>query len=307
MNAVVVDGLTHRFGEVTALDDVSFEVAESEIFGLIGPDGAGKTTLMRLLAGLLTPNGGQIELGGVDVLADPEAAKQKLGYLSQVFSLYGDLTIGENLDFVVEMFQEDRAVAAEAKQRLLEMTDLARFVDRQAGRLSGGMKQKLGLSCALIHRPQVLLLDEPTTGVDPLSRRDFWRLLADLPGQGVTIVLSSPYMDEAARCDRLALIDHGRLLATGTADELAARVKGTMLEVVSRDLPAVSAALAGAAELLGETTFGDALHVRWDGPDAEAAVLARLQAAGVAVQEVIEIEAGLEDAFVELVSTGGAS
>ncbi|MBI5835281.1 MAG: ABC transporter ATP-binding protein [Armatimonadetes bacterium] len=304
MQAVSVTGLSRHYGTTRAVDDVSFEVASGEIFGIVGPDGAGKTTLMRLLAGIVTPTSGGAMVAGCDVVADPEAVKQRIGYLSQVFSLYRDLTIGENIDFVADLYSEDLVRAGEAKARMLAMTGLAPFVDRQAGRLSGGMKQKLGLMCALIHRPTVLLLDEPTTGVDPLSRRDFWRILADLPSQGVTIVLSSPYMDEASRCHRLALMDHGRVLAVGSAAELAARVSGQMVEVVTPDPRGALRVLEGLPGLLSATPFGDALHVRLDGDDAVARVSAVLAGAGVVFSEARPAEASLEDAFIDLVGRG---
>ncbi len=307
MAAVSVTGLSRHFGPTKAVDEVSFEVASGEVFGIVGPDGAGKTTLMRLLSGIVTPTSGAAQVAGCDVVADPEGVKQRIGYLSQVFSLYRDLTIGENIDFVADLYGEDMARAAESKARMLEMTGLAPFIDRQAGRLSGGMKQKLGLMCALIHRPQVLLLDEPTTGVDPLSRRDFWRILADLPSQGVTVVLSSPYMDEASRCHRLALMDHGRLLAVGSAAELAAQVSGTMVEVVTPDPRAALRALGDMPGLLSATPFGDALHVRVDAADAIDRVQRALRAAGVDFGETREAEATLEDAFIDLVARGEAA
>jgi len=304
--AVRVTGLSRHFGTTRAVDEVSFAVRPGEIFGIVGPDGAGKTTLMRLLSGIIVPTSGGAEVAGCDVVADPEAVKQRIGYLSQVFSLYGDLTIGENIDFVADLYGEERTSAAAAKAHMLEMTGLAPFVDRQAGRLSGGMKQKLGLMCALIHRPTVLLLDEPTTGVDPVSRRDFWRILADLPGQGVTILLSSPYMDEASRCHRLALMDHGRLLAVGSTAELAASVRGAMVEVVTPDPRTALRALESLPGLLSATPFGDALHVRLDDEEPVARVRAALDAASVAYVAVERAEASLEDAFIDLVARGEA-
>ncbi|MCC7492119.1 MAG: ABC transporter ATP-binding protein [Fimbriimonadaceae bacterium] len=299
--AVSIAGLRKRFGSHLAVDAVDLEVRRGEIYGLLGPDGAGKTTLLRMLAGILTPDGGAALVAGRDVVADPEGVKQRIGYLSQRFSLYGDLTINENLEFVASLYQTPRAEALRLREELLEMCGLAPFARRQAGRLSGGMKQKLALCCALIHRPEVLLLDEPTTGVDPVSRRDFHRILARLPDQGVTILLSSPYMDEASRCHRLALLAHGRVLASGTTAELAGGVSGVMLEVLTPAARAASQALASLPGHLSNTPFGDSLHVRLsDGGDAVARLTAHLQAAGVALREVRTIEPALEDAFVAL-------
>ena len=304
--AVEICGLTKRFGPVTAVEAVTLNVAAGEIFGLVGPDGAGKTTLMRMLAGIMTPSAGTAIIAGADVVTEPEEVKKRIGYLSQVFSLYTDLTISENLDFVTEIYGEDRQRAAEAKTGMLAMTGLAPFADRLAGRLSGGMKQKLGLMCALVHRPAVLLLDEPTTGVDPVSRRDFWRILADLPSQGVTVVLSSPYMDEAARCHRLALIDHGRILASGTTAEVTGQIDGVVVEVVTPSVRTALAALDGRPEIRSVTPFGDALHARVTAPDPPAAVRAALEAAGVPFAGVETIETTLEDAFIDLTARRAA-
>jgi ABC-2 type transport system ATP-binding protein len=300
--AVTCEHLTRRFGALSAVDDVSLNVPTGEIFGLIGPDGAGKTTLMRLFAGILTPTSGRAQVAGYDVVADPEGVKRHIGYLSQVFSLYTDLTVQENLDFVADIYGESRAWAQQAKAEMLALTGLAPFAGRLAGRLSGGMKQKLALMCALIHRPRVLLLDEPTTGVDPLSRRDFWRILADLPAQGVTVVLSSPYMDEAARCHRLALIDRGRVLAVGSAPEIAALAAGTVVEVVAADVRGTARRLGDQPHLAGLTVYGDALHVRLSLPRAAALAQVRTALADTPVEAISEAEPSLEDAFVELVS-----
>ncbi len=299
--AIEIDGLSKRFGETVAVDALSLTVAEGEIFGLIGPDGAGKTTLMRLLCGILRPDAGTARLAGCDVVADPEGVKQRIGYLSQAFSLYGDLTVEENLDFVADLYQTPRDELAQLKREMLAITDLTRFRDRQAGRLSGGMKQKLGLCCALCHRPRVLLLDEPTTGVDPVSRRDFYRILAGLPEQGVTVLLSSPYMDEASRCHRLALMSAGRLLAVGTADELSARVGGLIYELVTPDVRRAGETVAALPGVLGVTPFGDSLHVRLGDESVAAAMARALDEEGVEVRNLSRVPASLEDLFVEMV------
>lgn len=302
--AIEVSGLTKRFGPTTAVDRLDLRVRRGEIFGLIGADGAGKTTTMRMLCGILPPDGGRAQVAGCDVGRDPEAVKQRIGYLSQVFSLYADLTIDENIDFVGDLFLTPRAEAARAKEELLALTGLAPFRRRQAGRLSGGMKQKLALTCALIHRPQVLLLDEPTTGVDPVSRRDFWRIIGALPEQGVTVLLSSPYMDEASRCSRLALMSRGRVHAEGTVAEICARVPGAMLEVLTPETRRAAAVLVSIPGVRSVTPFGDTLHVRVETAET-APIAAALVAAGVPIETVTEVPVSLEDAFVELVGEGG--
>lgn len=306
--AIAVAGLVKRFGEETAVDRVELTVNQGEIFGLIGPDGAGKTTLMRMLVGILPPTAGTATVAGREVVADPEGVKQRIGYLSQRFSLYGDLTVEENLDFVARLYRVPADQAAPLKEQMLTMTGLAPFRERQARRLSGGMKQKLGLMCALIHRPEVLLLDEPTTGVDPVSRRDFYRILAGLPEEGVTVLLSSPYMDEAQRCHRLALMARGRILAGGTTAELTEAVPGVMLEVVTAQVRGAETALRELPGLLGLTPFGDALHVRLaEGGEPVAAVRSRLDSAGVPVTGIEVIEPSVEDAFVALLGEEAAA
>jgi len=208
-------GLTRRFGELTAVDGLTFEVAPGEIFGLMGPDGAGKTTAMRLLTGLMDPSSGDAEVAGAP-LADIASVRHKIGYMSQRFGLYEDLTVEENLRFFADLLGVSPREWEERSARLLSFSGMGPFTGRLAGNLSGGMKQKLGLACALLHTPEVLFLDEPTNGVDPVSRRDFWRILRDLRAEGVTILLATSYLDEAERCDRLGLLHRGRLLAQDT-------------------------------------------------------------------------------------------
>ena len=212
--------LHRRFGEVRAVEDVSFDVRRGEMFGLIGPDGAGKTTTLRMLLGLLRPDSGQARTCGLDPLRQRRRLSSRVGYLSQRFSLYGDLSVDENVSFFAEI--HDVRDYAARRDALLEMVRMTEFRDRLAERLSGGMKQKLALVCTLIHTPELLVLDEPTTGVDPVSRRDFWRLLARLQREGLTILLTTPYLDEAERCTRVALVDHGQLLTVDAPDALRA-------------------------------------------------------------------------------------
>jgi ABC-2 type transport system ATP-binding protein len=306
--AVRAQGLCRRFGPVDAVHDVSFTVARGEIFGLVGPDGAGKTTIMRMLAGVLPPNAGEISIKEVDVIADPERAKPQLSYMPQRFGLYEDLTVAENIFFYGELFGVPRKQRRARGRELLDAAGLVGFERRLAGRLSGGMKQKLGLVCALIHTPRVLLLDEPTTGVDPVSRRDFWAILYNLRETGVTIVLSTAYMDEAERCSRLALLHGGEIRRCDTPARLKAAMPGALLAVVTADPRAVHAALAGAPGVLGLLVMGDRVHVRVDDADRRAPQLrAFLLECGIPRPEISQIKPGIEDVFVALLRSSEAA
>jgi ABC-2 type transport system ATP-binding protein len=227
-----VERLSKRFGDVRAVDELSFDVRRGELFGLVGPDGAGKTTTLRMLAGVLRPDSGDALLDGVSVSRDPERVKHDLAYMPQRFGLYADLTVLENLHFCADLYRVPRAQRAARLDRLFEFSGLAPFRDRLAGRLSGGMKQKLGLSCALLHRPKLLLLDEPTFGVDPVSRRELWLIVHEMVAEGVTAVVSTAYLDEAERFDRLALLNAGRSLASDTPDGLRRGFHADSLEDV---------------------------------------------------------------------------
>ncbi len=231
MHAIRTENLTKRFGSIMAVDALTLQVAEGEIFGLVGPDGAGKTTTMRLLTTIMEPTSGEAWIAGLHIGKDAEAIKENIGYMSQRFGLYPDLTVMENLDFYADIYSEPRKSRQAKIERLLAFSNLAPFKRRLAGNLSGGMKQKLALACALIHTPKVLFLDEPTNGVDPVSRRDFWRILYSLLREKVTIFVSTAYLDEAERCNRVALIDRGKMLACGTPDDVKKLMKGTILEI----------------------------------------------------------------------------
>ena len=300
--SVSAHGLVRRFGPLTAVDDVSFEIRRGEVFGLVGPDGAGKTTIMRMLATVLAPDAGEISIEGIDAVADPEAAKARISYMPQRFGLYEDLTVGENLFFYAELFAVPRPERIARAAELLEAAGLTPFQRRLAGKLSGGMKQKLGLVCALIHTPRVLLLDEPTTGVDPVSRRDFWAILYNLRESGVTIVLSTAYMDEAERCSRLALLHAGKIRMCDTPTHLKAAMPGALLAVATDHPRAVRDALAGAPGVLSLLAMGDHVNVRVDDAARRAPELqARLAGAAVSVTDIAPIEPGIEDVFVALV------
>ena len=300
--AIVVARLEKRFGPVRAVDGLSFDVQPGEIFGLVGPDGAGKTTTMRILAGVLAPDGGRATVGGFDVAADPEGAKHHLSYMSQRFGLYEDLTVDENIRFYADLFGVKRATRKERAVELLAAAGLEQFRKRLAGNLSGGMKQKLGLICALIHRPRVVLLDEPTNGVDPVSRRDFWSILYSLVSEGVAILTSTSYLDEAERCHRVGLIHQGRMLFCDEPAELKKRFPGIVLSLRAPDAARAMDAVRGAPGIRSTLLVGDAVHMFADGnPERQAELRARLEGAGVAVDSLEQIAPSIEDLFVSAV------
>jgi ABC-2 type transport system ATP-binding protein len=305
--AVEVNGLVKTFPEVRAVDGLSFRVGKGEIFGLVGPDGAGKTTTMRVLAGVMPPDDGSAIVCGCDVVRDPEAVKRHISYMPQRFGLYEDLTVTENIRFYADLFGVSRSERLGSAARLLAACGMSEFGDRLAGNLSGGMKQKLGLVCALIHTPEVLLLDEPTNGVDPVSRREFWAMLYGLVGQGVTIVNSTAYLDEAERCHRVALMHRGRLLFCDTPARLKERLPGDVVAVVSPAAARLREALAGAAGITSVLLIGDAVHLFVDDAAQRIPEVIRiLEAKGLPYQEVVRITPTIEDLFVEAV-TGQAA
>jgi len=306
METVRAQALTRRFGDLVALDALTLAVEEGEIFGLVGPDGAGKTTSMRLLTGILEPSSGEAWVDGLPVQGQAEAIKERIGYMAQRFGLYPDLTVLENLDFYADLYEVPRAGRGERVERLLAFSNLTPFKRRQAGNLSGGMKQKLGLACALIHTPRVLFLDEPTNGVDPVSRRDFWRILYQLQQERVTIFVSTAYLDEAERCNRVGLLHQGRLLACDTVDGVKRLLKGTLLELRCAT-PWQAATHLRAAALGTVALFGDRLHILVDSAEeAQPRIEAVLRAAGLAAQELRVIEPTLEDVFTSAIPGGGA-
>lgn len=301
--------LRRDFGERVAVAGLDLDVHEGEIFGLVGPDGAGKTTTMRMLTGILPPTGGTAVVAGHDVVRDGERLKTDLGYMSQRFGLYPDLTVSENIAFYADIYGVPARGRAEKTERLLAFSNLTPFKQRQARHLSGGMKQKLGLACALIHTPRVLFLDEPTNGVDPVSRRDFWRILYQLVRERVTIFVSTAYLDEAERCNRLALVHQGRLLGVGTPDEIKRLMPGVLLELRT-SAPRRAAALL--REKLPDTVvglFGDRVHVaapaRTDGPEWERRIRDGITSAGFDVLSLRPIEPSLEDVFVSVLAAKG--
>jgi len=309
-DAVVVDGVTKRFGATAALADVSFAIHPSELFGFIGPDGAGKTTLFRILTTLIAPDAGSARVLDLDVIRDLWALRQRIGYMAGRFSLYPDLSVEENLSFFASVF--GTTIGAERERIAPIYSQLEPFRDRRAGALSGGMKQKLALCCALVHRPDILFLDEPTTGVDAVSRREFWDLLAGLQRAGLTAVVSTPYMDEADRCDRVALIQHGRLLAVDAPAAIARSFDRPLLAARSERRHDLLRALREYPHTATAYPFGESIHVTdRRGDIAVAAQQAELRAyfasSGFADATVEPIAPTVEDVFMARMNAGAAA
>ena len=307
--AVVVEDLTRRFGALTAVDRLRFSVRRGELLGLLGPDGAGKTTTLRMLSGVLPPSAGDAFLGGVSVVREPERVKHGLAYMSQRFGLYADLTVLENIEFYADLYRVPRAERAARFERLFRFSNLGPFKDRLAGKLSGGMKQKLGLSCALVHEPEVLLLDEPTFGVDPVSRRELWLIVHEMVGKGTTAIVSTAYMDEAERFDRVALVHEGRLLALGTPEALQRGIAGAILEVrVAEKVREARRAALGVPGVRTATAFGDRLHLAVDAPGPDISTIdAALRAVGAPAEGIGEIAASMEDVFIDQIARAKAA
>ncbi|MFN0158725.1 MAG: ATP-binding cassette domain-containing protein [Bacteroidota bacterium] len=302
MNTVIqTSELSKSFDAVHAVDRLCLEVLQGEMFGLVGPDGAGKTTTIRMLCGILAPTSGTATILGHDVVKESDEIKQQIGYLSQRFSLYGDLSVDENIEF----FAEINKVYDFRKQReeLLEFTRLTPFRDRLAERLSGGMKQKLALACTLIHTPQIIFLDEPTTGVDPVSRRDFWKILQSLLKNGITIVMSTPYLDEAERCSRVAMMNGGRILHVDTPTNLKSLMRNDVLEIVCDRIRDAARSLKGHPAVKEVQAFGDRLNVIVQKATTDAdSVLDALRREGIAVLNWRVIAPSLENVFISLLT-----
>ena len=305
--AIVARHLTKRFKAFTAVDGVDFEVRRGEILGFIGPNGAGKSTIIRMLCGLLRPSAGQILIAGIDVAKRPEAARQRIGYMSQKFSLYADLSVAENLRFFGGIYRVPKDKLAERMAYAVAMAGLAGREDDLVSTLAGGWKQRLALGCAILHNPPILFLDEPTSGVDPVSRRRFWDLIHDLAASGVAILVTTHYMDEAEYCDLIMLINQGRIVASGSPTELKhTPLGGRMLLVECESIGRALHLLTGAKGVRDVAAFGDALHVLTD-PDGETSIRALLAAGGIAKVDISPIEPGLEDVFVNLVARPAAA
>lgn len=300
MIAVEIHDLVKRFGTFVAVDRVSLQVEKGEIFGFLGPNGAGKSTTIRVLCGLLQPTSGQALVSGIDVKTDPERVRRNIGYMSQKFSLYDDLTVEENIDFYSGIYGVPREKRPARKDYVLRMANLAERRASLTRELSGGWKQRLALGCAILHEPAVLFLDEPTSGVDPIARRAFWDLIRELSGAGHTIFVSTHYMDEAEYCDRLALMYRGRVIALGTPGELKAQMTGRgLMALDTSDILDTMRALEGMEGVRDVAVFGAGLHVVLDGPPER--VRKALEAAGIEVRRMEVIEPSMEDVFVEMI------
>ncbi|HBF37335.1 MAG TPA: multidrug ABC transporter ATP-binding protein [Firmicutes bacterium] len=310
MNAIRTENLIKKYGHITAIDQLSVAIEANQIYGFLGPDGAGKTSLFRIFCGILTATQGKVSVLGIDVRQSPEQLKPELGYMAQKFALYGDLTVKENLDFFADLFNTPRKGMEARKQELLQFANLFQFQDRLAGNLSGGMKQKLALCCTLIHTPKVLILDEPTTGVDPVSRQEFWEMLLPLPAQGTTVIVSTAYMDEASKCDRIAMMNYGKILKEGTPSELKQPLQGKIYEVRGEKLFDIQELLSRSVKDV--QLFGDRLHVqlkpemvssgiKGDAEEGRRWLETVLTENGFHVN-VAMVEPSLEDVFVDLLT-----
>lgn len=300
---IEADRLTRHFKDVEAVNDLTLAVGAGEIFGLVGPDGAGKTTTIRLLSAILDPTSGRAAVAGYDTVSQPEEIKKRIGYMAQRFNLYGDLTVWENLNFFADVFEVTGERRARQIERLLTFARLAQFRDRRAMHLSGGMQKKLALACTLIHTPEIIFLDEPTTGVDPLSRREFWDILTDLHMQGITLVISTPYMDEAERCSRVGLMYGGRLVVCDTPKEIKRMTDGELVAIWPSQPRLARTVLAGLAGVKEIQTYGEQLRLfADDAEDLIQRIPQALSAHGIALQRIHRTQPRMEEAFISLIS-----
>jgi ABC-2 type transport system ATP-binding protein len=299
---ITAENLSRHFKSVTAVDGLNLTVRRGEIFGLVGPDGAGKTTTIRMLCAIMDPSEGSARVAGYDTVSESEQIKRRIGYMAQRFNLYGDLSVVENLDFFADVFQVRGRERRERKERLLQFARLTEFRKRRAAHLSGGMQKKLALACTLVHQPEIIFLDEPTTGVDPVSRREFWDILTELHLQGITIFVSTPYMDEAERCSRVGLMYQGRIVVCDVPDQIKMLVAGELLELRPSDLRHAEEVISELEGVLEIQTYGDLLHVFVD--DAamrQDALHGALEAADIGIVSLRHTRPRMEEAFVSLV------
>ncbi|HMK36974.1 MAG TPA: ABC transporter ATP-binding protein [Desulfomonilaceae bacterium] len=298
---ILTKNLCRDFGAIHAVSNLNLEVVRGELFGIVGPDGAGKTTTMRMLAGILEPTAGDAWVDGISVRDDPEGIKEHIAYMPQRFGLYADLTVMENLQFYADLFRVPKKERPARIARLFGFSRLGPFQDRLAGALSGGMKQKLGLACALIHEPRLLLLDEPTNGVDPVSRRDFWRILYDLLKEGISVLVTTAYLDEAERTHRVGLMHRGSMIRMGEPQALKDMVEGVMLELLTSDLYRTRTLVSGIPGVLDVNVFGDGLHVRIRNSSDADTIEEILRNNDIDVHSLKQISPAMEDAFLSLI------
>ena len=296
--AIRAQNLTKAFGSNVAVNGLNLEVKKGELFGLVGPDGAGKTTIMRLLTAIMKPTSGEAWVEGHSILSEGEDIKEKIGYMSQRFGLYEDLTVIENIHFYADLYGVPVRERPERIKRLLSFSNLNPFTQRLAGNLSGGMKQKLGLACALVHTPEILFLDEPTCGVDPVSRRDFWRILYDLLKEQITIFVSTAYLDEAERCSRIALIHRGNILMIDEPVRIRKSLDMPMIEIASPNARAAKGIVVAIHGVISVNMYGDRLHIGMTTREVRTKVLEALQTHGVEIEGEREIVPSLEDVFI---------
>jgi ABC-2 type transport system ATP-binding protein len=301
MTAIKTSNLTKSFGDNTAVDALNLEIRKGELYGLVGPDGAGKSTTMRLLTAIMDPTSGDGWVSGHSILTEGELIKEKIGYMSQRFGLYEDLTVMENILFYADLYEVPKKERPPRIERLLGFSNLSPFKDRLAGKLSGGMKQKLGLACSLVHTPEVLFLDEPTNGVDPVSRRDFWKILYDLLKEGVTILVSTAYLDEAERCTRIGLMHNGKILIEDEPKNIRNSLHLTMIEVWSDNARSALEQVRYMDGVHSVSLYGDRLHITLAEKMKAAEVVAKLRHAGIDVQDFRDILPSLEDVFISMV------
>jgi ABC-2 type transport system ATP-binding protein len=303
---ITIKDMQKNYGDVKALKGISLDIPTGEVFGIVGPDGAGKTTLIRILAGVLGYDSGEAYIMEKNLKENLDLIRNDIGYISQRFSLYGDLTVEENIDFFMNIFPQHGDSKAKKKE-LLDFIGLAPFTKRLAANLSGGMKQKLALLCSLVHEPKLLLMDEPTTGVDPVSRREFWGTVFNLQKQGLTVLASTPYMDEAEQFDRVALINKGEFIRIGTVDQIRESVSGEVLEVMCSQPVKARDTLRGSSGINDVELFGDKIHVFVNKADKSItdAIVSRLKSAGVEPGDIRQVSYSIEDVFLKISSSGG--
>lgn len=301
MLAIKTTNLTKTFGTNNAVHRLNLEIRAGELYGLVGPDGAGKTTTMRLLAGIMDPTGGEAVVAGYSIGSEREQIKARIGYMSQRFGLYEDLTVMENILFYADLYEVPVSERRARIERLLGFSNLTPFTKRLAGALSGGMKQKLGLACALVHTPEVLLLDEPTNGVDPVSRRDFWKILYDLLRQGVTILVSTSYLDEAERCSRIGLMHRGGILAEGAPKDIRNSLGAAMIEVWSDHARALIERVRRQKGVMSASLYGDRLHIALEQDAKPDEILSAMRTQGIVFTDYRNIVPSLEDVFIAMV------